>query len=238
MDWGPLLEDFKTWFASHDGFGNYLLTFYQHYDQYVNVYEETHALVYTEMHREFSTELERALHSWLETRGMSEEHLEAMLRAAQADAHTDVIVDVLIGMMDYQEWIQAIFALKKSARIAELFADDDCEPYMMHGFGEAAVEPVGLLHDKLRKSKDLSRDRANSSHSCDETLEVLVPEGVGPGMELDVPTPDGQVVRVAVPEGVAEGQVFTVKYTPAWVAGCAQYVAKLTSVAGIPCHEL
>merc|ERR1712083_642930 len=46
------------------------------------------------------------------------------------------------------------------------------------------------------------------------TLNVTVPEGVGPGSAVTVNAPDGQVFEVIVPDGVGVGDTFAVQYVP------------------------
>lgn len=187
----PQMEEFKSWFVASDGFGPYIQSFFEQYEQYFNEYEETHALVYTEIHKEFSTNLEVAVDGWREAHGVTEERFLEMLETAQKrrDRKTDEIVGVLLGMMDYQEWISNIFFLKKSALLVPLFADCWDEPMA------PSEEP--FVPD-----------------AAPQLLQVALPDGVASGQSLQVTAPDGQVLMVTVPDGIGPGDIFNVTYTP------------------------
>lgn len=55
---------------------------------------------------------------------------------------------------------------------------------------------------------------AQAVHTPQAQVAVVVPPGSGPGQELEITTPDGQRLRVAVPAGVAPGTEFVVNYQP------------------------
>eukprot|EP00397_Hematodinium_sp_SG-2012_P045090 GEMP01050525.1.p1 GENE.GEMP01050525.1~~GEMP01050525.1.p1 ORF type:complete len:430 (+),score=104.42 GEMP01050525.1:263-1552(+) len=46
------------------------------------------------------------------------------------------------------------------------------------------------------------------------SIQVQVPPGGFPGQQLDVPTPDGQTMRIAVPQGMQGGSIITMQYKP------------------------
>jgi hypothetical protein len=142
------------------------------------------------------------------SRGLSEEHFEAMLMEVEAE-QTDEIVGVLLGMLDYERWIVAIFNLLKSERLADLLQDlDAAEPYMSEGY--AGVASSSPAHQVLMM-------KAYRSSACE--LNVEMPQGVPDGGELQVVAPDGQVLNVAAPVGLNPGELFTVTYEPVAAAG-------------------
>jgi len=55
---------------------------------------------------------------------------------------------------------------------------------------------------------------------------VIVPQGASPGQMLDVRSPDGQTLRVAVPAGCPPGSQFNVAYQPLAAAGAPVAVAQ------------
>eukprot|EP00434_Breviolum_minutum_P005231 symbB.v1.2.004611.t1/scaffold255.1/size249928/1 len=99
-----------------DGFGHYLRHFLAHYGHFFRDHQETHLFVYTKLHQEFVENLERAVHVWLTSKDLGDEHLEAMLGYAHAagDVETSGIVDALTRMLEYHSWIEYIFGLKNS----------------------------------------------------------------------------------------------------------------------------
>jgi len=144
--------------------------------RYFDDYDETHALMYTQLHKEFSASLEAAINEWLAYKGLSEEHLEAMLAYAQqsGDKKTDEIIGVLLGMMDYEQWIANIFDLKRNSRLP-LFADiEDDEPMAPQLL--AVTCPDGVA----------AGDQLQVATPDGQTLLVSVPEGIGPGMVFNV----------------------------------------------------
>mmetsp|Transcript_6425 Transcript_6425/g.13173 ORF Transcript_6425/g.13173 Transcript_6425/m.13173 type:complete len:270 (+) Transcript_6425:61-870(+) len=120
--WEPFLEEFKAWYTAVDGFGEYLKHFLAHYGHFFREHQETHAFVYTKLHREFSWNLEAAVNAWLASKGLTEEHLAAMLEYAQSqgDQHTHGIVDAMLTMMEYQSWIKYILDLKQNPQVVQL----------------------------------------------------------------------------------------------------------------------
>ncbi|CAL1130491.1 unnamed protein product [Cladocopium goreaui] len=46
------------------------------------------------------------------------------------------------------------------------------------------------------------------------TLQVEVPEGVGPGLNFNVSTPDGQVLQLTCPDGIFAGMMVSFSYFP------------------------
>jgi len=129
--WAPHLAEFKGWFSSQDGFGEYLRHFFEYYGYFFRDYQEDHMFVYTKLHKEFSKNLEKAIDVWLATRGMTQEDLGAMLEHAQnlGDQQANEIVDMLIGMLEYHRWIKDIFALKANESIANLLGDENVEQF-------------------------------------------------------------------------------------------------------------
>ena len=49
-------------------------------------------------------------------------------------------------------------------------------------------------------------------------MQVQVPQGMGPGMALQVATPDGQTVQLVIPDGVGPGMMFQAQYQPQQMA--------------------
>merc|ERR1740122_498562 len=101
------------------------------------------------------------------------------LAKERGDAKSDDIVGVLIGMMDYQQWISSIFTLKQNSRVAGLLA---------------GAPPPEAVQEQPQPQPQM--------------LNVEVPQGVLPGQQLQVMSPDGQALLVTVPEGLAPGQQF------------------------------
>eukprot|EP00929_Paragymnodinium_shiwhaense_P069947 TRINITY_DN35357_c0_g1_i1.p1 TRINITY_DN35357_c0_g1~~TRINITY_DN35357_c0_g1_i1.p1 ORF type:complete len:240 (-),score=58.06 TRINITY_DN35357_c0_g1_i1:213-932(-) len=126
--WEEYLLEFKAWYVSVDGFGQYLQYFLGHYGDFFREAQETHAFVYTKLHKEFSSNLESAVNAWLASKGLSEEHLTSILECGQGNAETDGIVTALLAMMEYHTWIQYIFALKKNPAALKLAEDAYREP--------------------------------------------------------------------------------------------------------------
>merc|ERR1719238_258376 len=96
LPWKDYWDDFRCWFAAKKGFGNDLAYFY------------SHLLIYTDLHKQFSANLELRIHEWIASRGLSEDQFEAILMQVEAE-QADEIVGVLLGMLDYERWIVAIF---------------------------------------------------------------------------------------------------------------------------------
>mmetsp|Transcript_151796 Transcript_151796/g.487087 ORF Transcript_151796/g.487087 Transcript_151796/m.487087 type:complete len:173 (+) Transcript_151796:268-786(+) len=100
------------------------------------------------------------------------------------------------------------------------------------GEGDAAVgallgmldyQPwIGNIFVLKRLSDEAFAAAAASSPGTEATpplsLRVAVPEGVQPGQEVQVSTPDGQLLVVVVPEGCHTGFEFDVAYVPQVVA--------------------
>ena len=45
-------------------------------------------------------------------------------------------------------------------------------------------------------------------------MQIQIPPNAGPGMTLQIPTPDGQTIQIVLPNNVSGGQVIQVPYTP------------------------
>jgi len=46
-------------------------------------------------------------------------------------------------------------------------------------------------------------------------MNVIIPQGMKPGQQLQAQSPDGTIVQAKIPQGMKPGQTFTVEYTPA-----------------------
>jgi hypothetical protein len=207
--WKPFWDEFRCWFAAKKGFGADLTYFYTQYRGYFNEYDASHLLIYTDLHKQFSANLEMRIHEWLASKGMTEAHFEEMLQEVAADPAADEILNVLLGMLDYERWIRAIFDLLKSERLAYLLEDmDDCaEPYMNEGYGRVlAASPANQV-------------LISAYQSSAAELSVEMPPGVPEGGELEVVAPDGQVLQVSAPLGLNPGDLFTVTYEPLVAVG-------------------
>mmetsp|Transcript_16735 Transcript_16735/g.36712 ORF Transcript_16735/g.36712 Transcript_16735/m.36712 type:complete len:182 (+) Transcript_16735:82-627(+) len=121
-----LMADFKAWFSSMAGFGEYLRTFYSHYEEAFAAHVEEHSLLYTQLHQEFSRNLEQCIDQWLAARGISEDDFGDMMRLARSrgDEQSDSIIGVLLGMLDYHLWIRSIFALRQSSQTQTVTTPD------------------------------------------------------------------------------------------------------------------
>eukprot|EP00746_Dinoflagellata_sp_MGD_P007672 gnl/MRDRNA2_/MRDRNA2_115230_c0_seq1.p1 gnl/MRDRNA2_/MRDRNA2_115230_c0~~gnl/MRDRNA2_/MRDRNA2_115230_c0_seq1.p1 ORF type:complete len:223 (-),score=45.43 gnl/MRDRNA2_/MRDRNA2_115230_c0_seq1:80-748(-) len=188
-----LLLDFKKWFASIDGFGMYLQEFYTQYDGYFDDTVEEHSHMYKTLHKEFSSNLEASIDTWLNTNGLSESDFGDMLNLARSrgDHKSDEIVGVLLGMMEYQLWIESIFTLKRTFR-ANLLAQPQAMTKVTNGY----------------------QTKPNQLETPMHMMNVTVPEGVAAGQQVQVVAPDGQELVVVVPEGLTAGQEFSVSYVP------------------------
>eukprot|EP00927_Polykrikos_kofoidii_P078013 TRINITY_DN74893_c0_g1_i1.p1 TRINITY_DN74893_c0_g1~~TRINITY_DN74893_c0_g1_i1.p1 ORF type:complete len:169 (-),score=24.68 TRINITY_DN74893_c0_g1_i1:132-638(-) len=119
-----LMQEFKDWFTSVSGFGEYLKGYYTHYAAYFDDYVEEHSLTYTHLHTEFSDSLSASIQQWLHSQGISEDDFGDMLCLARArgDDKSDEIVGTLLGMLDYTMWFQHIFKLRHDSRLAAAMA--------------------------------------------------------------------------------------------------------------------
>jgi hypothetical protein len=270
-DWAPHLAEFKAWYTANDGFGEYLKHFLAHYWPFFREHQETHAFVYTKLHKEFASNLEAAVNAWLASKGMTEDHLAAMLEYGQelGDQDTMGIVAAMLNLLDYPKWIQYMFSLKQNPNVAQLLEDQETKPGW-DSVGGASVEwgtqwwerwtdaeweqyrATGrewedwkdtrkewtdaeweewydnqeswstAWQDKQESWTGKSWTEPVASQAPAEApvpadpayLSVTVPEGVAPGMQLQVTCPDGQLVTADVPLGVGPGDVFTICYTP------------------------
>eukprot|EP00929_Paragymnodinium_shiwhaense_P021818 TRINITY_DN14121_c0_g1_i1.p1 TRINITY_DN14121_c0_g1~~TRINITY_DN14121_c0_g1_i1.p1 ORF type:complete len:184 (-),score=40.18 TRINITY_DN14121_c0_g1_i1:317-868(-) len=111
-----LLPEFKAWFESVAGFGDYLKTFYEHYASYLDSYHDEHSLMYTQIHKEFVANLEQCIDQWLHSKGLSEDDFGEMLGIARArgDVSSSQIIDKIFSMVEYQQWFAQIFDLRRS----------------------------------------------------------------------------------------------------------------------------
>lgn len=200
-----IMPKFKEWFVSMDGFGEYLRNFYTTYGGYFDSHAEEHSLVYTQLHKEFSTKLDQSIVDWLHAEGLSEDDFGDMLRLARdrGDQKSNEIVAVLLGMLDYQLWIENIFRLKHNSQVSALLV----------GSSTVAVE-------------------------SQQYFSVALPEGVAAGQELQVQTPDGQMLTVLAPVGCVAGQAISVAYTPLSVATAAATTDAAAPPAGSAPTEL
>eukprot|EP00933_Yihiella_yeosuensis_P061944 TRINITY_DN64826_c0_g1_i1.p1 TRINITY_DN64826_c0_g1~~TRINITY_DN64826_c0_g1_i1.p1 ORF type:complete len:223 (-),score=46.79 TRINITY_DN64826_c0_g1_i1:124-792(-) len=192
-----LLPEFKSWFASIDGFGEYLRSYFEHYHDYFDedvTTKEEHRLVYSQLHKEFSTNLEQSIGEWLKQLGLSEDDFGVMMQLAskRGDLMSDEIVGVLLGMLDYQLWIMNIFALRRSRQLSEILPPPPPPPPQMD--------------EEIAQAQE------------ERLLHVTVPEGVFAGQAVEVKASEEQSLTVTVPEGLSAGDVFAVSYIPAPVA--------------------
>eukprot|EP00933_Yihiella_yeosuensis_P080732 TRINITY_DN94208_c0_g1_i1.p1 TRINITY_DN94208_c0_g1~~TRINITY_DN94208_c0_g1_i1.p1 ORF type:complete len:158 (-),score=48.73 TRINITY_DN94208_c0_g1_i1:413-886(-) len=111
----PHFEHFKTWLFSEEGFGKYLDTFFRENGQYFDAFSEEHALHYTTLHQDFSTKFEAEVQGWLKDEGLREEDLERLLRLGQSagDEDTELILETMANVLEYDKWIANIMQLKK-----------------------------------------------------------------------------------------------------------------------------
>lgn len=203
------LIDFKQWFASVGGFGNYLRRFFTDYQAYFSEFAEEHSLVYTQLHKEFCQNLEDAVDAWLRLRGLSEDDFGDMLRQAErrGDSQSDEMLGVLLGLLDYQPWIHSIFALRHA---------------VSENFGAVGAEIRADLSANEMCCAETLWTEAPGGVAPNATTQVMfhvaVPDGVAPGQQLQVTSPDGQSFLTCVPDGVGPGQLFCVSYSPAVLA--------------------
>mmetsp|Transcript_19048 Transcript_19048/g.44784 ORF Transcript_19048/g.44784 Transcript_19048/m.44784 type:complete len:209 (-) Transcript_19048:129-755(-) len=171
-----LLPDFKRWFASINGFGDYLRTFFTHYQNYFDAYAEEHALIYTQVHKEFSANLEQSIDQWLHAKGLSEQDFGEMLQLAQerGDAKSDEIVAVLLGMLDYQLWIRSIFDLKRSGQVADLLE------------GQVPGQPQALTLSVAVPEGVSAGQELQVTSPDGQLLQVAVPPGLCSGQVFSV----------------------------------------------------
>merc|ERR1719362_1612159 len=82
---------------------------------YFDAYTEEHALHYTELHKAFASTFEGEIQGWLADEGLGEEHLEAMLQLGREGGDPDVeaMIDIMLEVMHYYNWIQHVFELKR-----------------------------------------------------------------------------------------------------------------------------
>jgi len=161
----------------------------------------------------------------------------------KGDAEADNIVNMLIHMLDYHLWIKYIFELKKTTEIKEDYDEADERWKVIGGTGvDWSVDWWEAWTDKEweewwaengedskweddfweKKQDEWAETDWNVNAHGEQTgagaepslVAVCVPEGVGAGMELQVQTPDGQLLTTVVPEGVAPGDTFNVQYVP------------------------
>mmetsp|Transcript_49395 Transcript_49395/g.87014 ORF Transcript_49395/g.87014 Transcript_49395/m.87014 type:complete len:158 (+) Transcript_49395:17-490(+) len=111
----PHVERLKLWLLDEDGFLETLHGFFRQYKDYFDVYSEEHALHYTTLHREFTTKFESEIQGWLTDEGLTEEHLEAMLRLGRegGDPDIEVVIDTMLQVMEYDQWIRNMIELKR-----------------------------------------------------------------------------------------------------------------------------
>jgi len=173
-----MMAEFKQWFVSLAGFGDYLRTFFAQYEAYFNEYASEHALAYTQLHKDFSAKLEGAIDQWLQAKGVTEDDFGEMLRLARqrGDAQSDEIIGVLLGLLDYELWIAHIFALKRSARLAAEIAaaPPQAQPQQLQVMTVAVPDGV------------TGGQQLQINTPCGQALVYVVPEGLGPGQAFSV----------------------------------------------------
>mmetsp|Transcript_24850 Transcript_24850/g.78280 ORF Transcript_24850/g.78280 Transcript_24850/m.78280 type:complete len:132 (-) Transcript_24850:320-715(-) len=111
----PHVEKLKLWFLSEEGFLESLHQFFRDNGSCFDVYSEEHKLQYTELHKAFAAKFEAEILGWLAQEGLREDQLEAMLRLGRdgGDADVALIADTMLGVMEYDKWIQCVFDLKR-----------------------------------------------------------------------------------------------------------------------------
>mmetsp|Transcript_41502 Transcript_41502/g.117537 ORF Transcript_41502/g.117537 Transcript_41502/m.117537 type:complete len:271 (-) Transcript_41502:376-1188(-) len=126
----PMLAEFKAWYTSVDGFGDYLRHFLAQYGPFFREDQETHCFVYTKLHQEFARNLEAAVSAWQDSKGMTEEHFESMLRHAKIleDKDTLDIADMLVHLLEYPTWVAYMIGLKKNRSFMEGLLNQYSEP--------------------------------------------------------------------------------------------------------------
>eukprot|EP00931_Biecheleriopsis_adriatica_P061039 TRINITY_DN36687_c0_g2_i1.p1 TRINITY_DN36687_c0_g2~~TRINITY_DN36687_c0_g2_i1.p1 ORF type:complete len:213 (-),score=61.52 TRINITY_DN36687_c0_g2_i1:63-701(-) len=189
-------EKLKMWLLSEEGFGKNIDLFFRENSQYFDDYQDEHALHYTTLHKDFVAKFEAEIHGWLADEGLTEEHLEAMLLLSKAeesqqeladdwvclDSSTEVAIDTMLNVLDYQKWIHNIFELKKKIR----------QRHKVRVRRAPAAPPP---------------PPAAPAETATQSIEVMVPEGMTAGQVLPV-TYMGQQYEFVIPEGVEPGNSF------------------------------
>ena len=88
----------------------------------------------------------------------------------------------------------------------------------------ASERTVARLEARLAKLRLVKEDR--------NTFEVVVPQGGGAGDLLQVTDPMGRVVTATVPEGLSEGDKFSLPYVKQVPVAQGVIVARATPAAG------
>ena len=88
----------------------------------------------------------------------------------------------------------------------------------------ASDNQVARLEARLAKLRLVKEDRT--------TFDVVVPSGGGPGRVLQVTDPMGRVVTATVPEGLREGDTFSLPYVKQVPVAQGVVVARATPAAG------
>ncbi len=80
-----------------------------------------------------------------------------------------------------------------------------------------------VLADSTNDTKDQTSNNNNSNNAeisaktagiQQMMMQIQIPHNAGPGMTLQMATPDGQTIQITLPQGVSGGQFIQVPYTP------------------------
>merc|ERR1719464_1871677 len=94
-----LLAELKAWFWERDGFATETFAFAAQHAGFFEPEVEEHSLQVTALYQEFRTYVEATVEAFLQARGSTLQDLEALLTAEGTDEETDVMLDVLLGML-------------------------------------------------------------------------------------------------------------------------------------------
>mmetsp|Transcript_15384 Transcript_15384/g.42393 ORF Transcript_15384/g.42393 Transcript_15384/m.42393 type:complete len:164 (-) Transcript_15384:32-523(-) len=117
-----LLCTLKAWFWESDGFANEVFGFAEQHKEffeaagkYFDAGGEEHPLDWTALHAQFRLQFEGRLQDFLTSQGTTMEGLQEALAAGvdENDRETNVLVDVMLSLTDYELWLKSMLALSR-----------------------------------------------------------------------------------------------------------------------------
>mmetsp|Transcript_52791 Transcript_52791/g.115590 ORF Transcript_52791/g.115590 Transcript_52791/m.115590 type:complete len:203 (-) Transcript_52791:111-719(-) len=181
-----------------EGFLDFVDEFVEENAQYFAPESEEHRHYYHEIHERYQRFFESRVEAWLRERGQSPEGF------AWAALHGGLALDVaqeLLAVADYEAFV-AMMLHRRAA--LELEAEQGSKASLAPtGYAAplAPVQPVVAAQPTPVVTAQPLRQ-----------MQVQVPQGSGPGTQVQVTTPEGILVNVTVPEGCPQGSVFLASY--------------------------
>eukprot|EP00928_Gymnodinium_smaydae_P062481 TRINITY_DN46335_c0_g1_i1.p1 TRINITY_DN46335_c0_g1~~TRINITY_DN46335_c0_g1_i1.p1 ORF type:complete len:261 (-),score=74.23 TRINITY_DN46335_c0_g1_i1:42-773(-) len=232
-----LVEAFNEWHWASNCFHDHVVNFaLQHREHLLATAPGEHSHLVHGLHAQFREQVEGFVQGFLDHHGATMETLaEALEQHKDSDDlctrfSIEVVTDEIFALLEYEAFLRTMLrALADEGAAGRPDADETLQamaaadvPEAQATLAEAVArraenqvlydgEATGLAATSAAAAAADAATDSVAAASGTQVLQVQLPEGMREGEALDVTAPDGRLLRVLVPPGVAPGALFDVE---------------------------